>query len=77
MTGAAALMRTGDDYEQNARVARLARQISMSENAKWYCAITNPGCQRRAELELYSLGYRTFTPEASGSGRPMRASGRR
>lgn len=59
-----ALARVGrEEFEQNARIARQARHISMSENAKWYCAITNPNCQRRAEMELYSLGYRTFTPK--------------
>lgn len=30
---------------------------------KWFCAVTNPNCQRRAELELYTLGFRTFTPK--------------
>lgn len=29
----------------------------------WYIAITNPNCQRRAEMELASLGYRTFWPK--------------
>jgi transcription antitermination factor NusG len=29
----------------------------------WYVCITNPNCQRRAELELYSLGFRTFAPK--------------
>lgn|GEM_PF-5649379 len=37
--------------------------ICLSDTARWYCAITNPNCQRRAELELASLGYRTFTPK--------------
>lgn len=30
--------------------------------AKWYCITTNPNCQKRAGMELYSLGFRTFTP---------------
>lgn len=30
---------------------------------KWFCAVTNPNCQRRAELELYTLGFRTYTPK--------------
>ncbi|WNV09969.1 transcription termination/antitermination NusG family protein [Tardiphaga sp. 709] len=29
----------------------------------WYIAVTNPNCQRRAELELASLGYRAFWPK--------------
>lgn len=33
------------------------------DDPRWFCAITNPNCQRRAELELYSLGFRTFTPK--------------
>lgn len=37
--------------------------ISLSDTARWYCAITNPGSQRRAELELAALGFRTFTPK--------------
>lgn len=37
--------------------------IELSESARWYCAITNPNCQRRAELELAALGFRTFTPK--------------
>jgi transcription antitermination factor NusG len=36
---------------------------SIGENAKWYCLVTNPNCQRRAELELHALGYRTFAPK--------------
>jgi transcription antitermination factor NusG len=28
----------------------------------WYCIITNPNCQRRAEAELASKGYRVFWP---------------
>lgn len=31
--------------------------------SKWFCIVTNPNCQRRAELELYSRGYRTFSPK--------------
>jgi len=42
---------------------RQTADMIMSENAKWYCAITNPNCQKRAELELYSLGFRTFAPK--------------
>lgn len=30
---------------------------------RWFCAVTNPNCQRRAEMELYTLGFRTFTPK--------------
>jgi transcription antitermination factor NusG len=30
---------------------------------RWFCAVTNPNCQNRAELELYALGFRTFTPK--------------
>ena len=33
------------------------------EEPRWFCAVTNPNCQRRAELELYTLGFRTFTPK--------------
>lgn len=29
----------------------------------WYIAVTNPNCQRRAELELAALGYRAFWPK--------------
>lgn len=32
------------------------------DGAKWFCITTNPNCQNRACLELYSLGYRTFYP---------------
>lgn len=28
----------------------------------WYCAITNPNCQRRAEADLAAKGYRVFWP---------------
>lgn len=29
----------------------------------WYCAITNPGCHRRAESGLAELGYNSFWPK--------------
>ncbi len=32
-------------------------------DAKWFCIVTKPNCQARASLELYSLGFRTFTPK--------------
>jgi len=38
-------------------------EIALSSTANWYCAITRPGSQRRVELELFSLGFRTFTPK--------------
>lgn len=44
-------------------VRRTGIPIQLSETAKWYCAVTNPNCQRRAELELYALGFRTYTPK--------------
>lgn len=31
--------------------------------AQWYCIVTNPNCQRRAEAELAQLGYRVFWPK--------------
>lgn len=37
--------------------------IELSDTAQWYCVVTNPNCQRRAELELSSLGFRSFTPK--------------
>ena len=36
---------------------------AISDSAKWFCVTTNPNCQARAALELYSLGYRTFLPK--------------
>lgn len=30
---------------------------------KWFVIVTNPNCERRAELELAALGYRTFVPK--------------
>lgn len=38
-------------------------EIELSDNAKWYCAVTNPNCLRRAELGLSSVGVRNFTPK--------------
>lgn len=35
----------------------------ISRGGKWFCIVTNPNCQLRASLELYSLGYRTFMPK--------------
>lgn len=35
----------------------------MAAGAEWYCAVTNPNCLKRAELELLALGYRAFTPK--------------
>lgn len=35
----------------------------MEPNSNWYCIVTNPNCQRRAEAELAQLGYRTFWPK--------------
>lgn len=29
----------------------------------WFCVVTNPNCLKRAELELASLGLRSFTPK--------------
>lgn len=37
--------------------------IELSESAQWFCAVTNPNCQRRAEMELATLGFRTFLPK--------------
>lgn len=31
--------------------------------ARWFCIVTNPNCQRRAELGLAYRGYRTFWPK--------------
>lgn len=31
--------------------------------AQWYCAVSNPGCERRAELSLYAAGFCTFVPK--------------
>lgn len=31
--------------------------------SNWYCVITNPQCQTRAQLGLGALGYRTFVPK--------------
>lgn len=36
---------------------------AIRDGAKWFCVMTNPGCQVRAEKELYSLGYRAFSPK--------------
>lgn len=33
------------------------------DRAKWFCVMTNPGCQARAALGLYAAGYRTFMPK--------------
>lgn len=30
--------------------------------SNWYCIVTNPNCQRRAEAGLAELGYRVFWP---------------
>lgn len=38
-------------------------EFPISETAKWFCAVTNPGCQSRAALGLHELGYRTFYPK--------------
>lgn len=35
----------------------------LSDGAKWFCVMTNPGCQPRAALGLYAAGYRTFMPK--------------
>lgn len=35
----------------------------LAAGAEWYCAVTNPNCLKRAELELGALGYRAFTPK--------------
>jgi transcription antitermination factor NusG len=35
----------------------------LSESAKWFCVMTNPGCERRASHGLYAAGYRTFYPK--------------
>ncbi len=35
----------------------------MMAGAQWYCAVTNPNCLKRAEMELLALGYRAFTPK--------------
>jgi hypothetical protein len=32
----------------------------LSPSARWYCAVTSPGAQVKASLELYRLGYRTL-----------------
>ena len=50
----------------------MARAIERNKNfeqppeirpdAKWFCVTTNPNCQKRASMELYSLGFRAFTP---------------
>lgn len=36
---------------------------ALFDGAKWFCLLTNPNSQLRAERELYSLGHRTFTPK--------------
>jgi transcription antitermination factor NusG len=36
---------------------------TISATAKWFCLMTNPGCQGRAALGLYAAGYRTFMPK--------------
>lgn len=46
------------DYEQGKPSAPV-----VNERAEWFCVMTNPNCERRAEMELYSLGYRTFAPK--------------
>lgn len=33
------------------------------DEPRWFCAVTNPNCQNRAEMELYALGFRTYTPK--------------
>jgi transcription antitermination factor NusG len=37
--------------------------MDIPENGQWFVVTTNPNCIRRAELELYSLGFRTFVPK--------------
>jgi transcription antitermination factor NusG len=31
--------------------------------AQWYCIVTQPGCEVRAELSLYAAGFCTFAPK--------------
>lgn len=46
-------------------VSLVDRGIEFPEQAepRWYIAITNPNCHRRAEAELAALGYRAFWPK--------------
>lgn len=37
-------------------------EISFAQG-EWFCAFTNPGCERRAEMDLASRGFRTFMPK--------------
>lgn len=47
-----------------AKSTTFQRPPDLSDTARWYCAVTRPGCQVRASLGLYELGYRTFYPTA-------------
>lgn len=36
--------------------------FALSDDSRWYCVIVKPGWVHLVERELYSLGFRTFTP---------------
>lgn len=46
-------------------VSLIERGVAFPEHAepRWYIAITNPNCHKRAESELAALGYRAFWPK--------------
>lgn len=49
---------------QKAEIPHFAAMGSeLDIDPKWYLAVTNPNCERRAVLELYQAGFRTFVPK--------------